>query len=102
MPEGWKTLVSRGFCKLIPVVFGIASTSLVVKMAENVFRKLFLGHFGQTPLVVPALIGLPKRVEAGSQKLEVSKDRKINGRKMVVGRRNRFRASSGKNHPLAW
>ncbi len=49
LPEGWKTLFSRGFYKVMPVVFGITNTSLVVKMAESIFRKLFLGHFGQTP-----------------------------------------------------
>ena len=54
-PEGWKPLFSRGFCKFIPVVFWIANTSLVVKMAESLLRKLFSGHFGQTPLV-PALM----------------------------------------------
>ena len=88
LSEGWKPLFPPGFCKSIPVVLGLAITSLVVKMAENFFRKLFSGHFGHTPLVVPAVMVH----HTGRFSSKFGQRRPIGSIKQVPGRLSRQRS----------
>ena len=56
LPEGWRTLFSRSFHKVIPVVLRIVNKSLVVKIAKNFLQSCFGATLAITPLVAPALM----------------------------------------------